>query len=39
MHDAGGTDRDQTIAALPGVISGLHAAGYDLEPLPAQGIG
>ena len=26
LHDAGGTDRQQTIAALPGVIDGLQAA-------------
>jgi peptidoglycan/xylan/chitin deacetylase (PgdA/CDA1 family) len=34
MHDGGGTDRDQTLAALPRIISGLQAAGYTLEPLP-----
>ncbi len=37
LHDAGGADRDQTIAALPGIINGLHAAGYTLAPLPPQG--
>ncbi len=39
MHDAGGADRDQTIAALPVIIGELRAAGYTLTPLPAQGIG
>ncbi len=34
MHDAGGTDRQQTLDALPGVIDGLQAAGYTLLPLP-----
>ncbi len=38
LHDAGGTDRDQTLAALPGIIDGLRAAGYDLQPLPPGGI-
>ncbi|GAC1464283.1 MAG: hypothetical protein PVSMB10_19420 [Pseudarthrobacter sp.] len=37
MHDAGGTDRDQTIAALPGIITGLRDTGYTLAPLPPQG--
>jgi len=36
MHDGGGTDRQQTIAALPGIISGLQAAGYFLAPLPTD---
>ena len=39
MHDAGGTDRQQTIAALPGVIDGLQAAGYTLLPLPPDPAG
>lgn len=38
MHDAGGTDRSQTIAAIPGIVSGLRAAGYTLSALPPQGI-
>ncbi|GAA2009898.1 polysaccharide deacetylase family protein [Nakamurella flavida] len=37
LHDAGGADRDQTLAALPMIISGLRAAGYDLQPLPPGG--
>jgi peptidoglycan/xylan/chitin deacetylase (PgdA/CDA1 family) len=28
MHDGGG-DRSQTVAALPSIISGISAAGYD----------
>lgn len=39
MHDAGGTDRSQTVAAIPGIVSGLKAAGYTLAPLPAAGLG
>ena len=39
MHDAGGTDRNQTIAALPDIITGLRSAGYTLAPLPAGGVG
>lgn len=39
MHDAGGTDRSQTIAAIPGIVSGLKAAGYTLTALPAAGLG
>lgn len=39
MHDAGGTDRSQTIAAIPGIVSGLKAAGYTLAPMPAGGVG
>ncbi len=39
MHDAGGADRSQTLAALPDVISGLRSAGYTLAPLPAGGVG
>ncbi len=38
LHDAGGTDRDQTVAALPRLIDGLRAAGYDIRPLPAGGL-
>jgi peptidoglycan/xylan/chitin deacetylase (PgdA/CDA1 family) len=34
LHDGGGTDRDQTIDALPKIISGLQAAGYTLAALP-----
>lgn len=34
LHDAGGADRQQTLEALPGIIDGLHAAGYTLLPLP-----
>lgn len=30
MHDAGGTDRTQTVAALPRIIEGIRAAGYRL---------
>jgi peptidoglycan-N-acetylglucosamine deacetylase len=33
MHDAGGT-RTQTVAALPGVITGLRARGYRLVTVP-----
>jgi len=36
MHDGGGSDRQQTVAALPGIISGLQAAGYFLAPLPTD---
>ena len=36
LHDGGGTDREQTVAALPGIISGLQAAGYFLAPLPTD---
>ncbi|HVB92931.1 MAG TPA: polysaccharide deacetylase family protein [Acidimicrobiales bacterium] len=32
MHDGGG-DRSQTVAALPGIISGIQAAGYTLVPV------
>jgi len=39
LHDGGGDDRAQTIAALPGIISGLQAAGYTLAALPADPIG
>ena len=39
LHDGGGDDRAQTIAALPGIISGLQAAGYTLAALPADPVG
>ena len=39
LHDGGGDDREQTIAALPGIISGLQAAGYALAALPVDPIG
>lgn len=38
LHDAGGADRDQTVAVLPRIIDGLRAAGYDLQPLPPGGL-
>ena len=34
LHDGGGPDRDQTLAALPRIISGLQSAGYTLVALP-----
>ncbi len=34
LHDGGGTDREQTLAALPGIIAGLQAAGYTLAAMP-----
>lgn len=33
MHDGGG-DRSQTVAALPRIISALHARGYQLVTIP-----
>ncbi len=39
MHDGGGADREQTVAALPGIIAGLQAAGYTLAALPADPAG
>lgn len=39
MHDAGGTDRQQTLDALPGVIDGLRASGYTLQALPPDPAG
>lgn len=39
LHDGGGTDRQQTLEALPAVITGLRAAGYTLAALPADPIG
>ncbi len=32
LHDSGG-DRSQTVAALPGIITGLRARGYKLVPI------
>ncbi len=32
LHDGGG-DRSHTVAALPGIIDGLRAAGYDIVPV------
>jgi peptidoglycan/xylan/chitin deacetylase (PgdA/CDA1 family) len=34
MHDGGG-DRSQTVAALPAVIGGIRAAGYQIVPVCA----
>jgi peptidoglycan/xylan/chitin deacetylase (PgdA/CDA1 family) len=39
LHDGGGTDREQTLAALPGIIAGLQAAGYTLAAMPADPAG
>lgn len=39
LHDGGGTDREETIAALPGIIAGLQAAGYTLSALPPDPVG
>ena len=39
LHDGGGADREETLAALPGVISGLQAAGYTLAALPPDPAG
>ena len=36
-HDDGGTDRDQTMPALPAIISGPRGQGYPLAPLPPTG--
>ena len=38
LHDGGG-NRDQTMAALPGIISGLQGQGYTLAALPPDGPG
>lgn len=38
MHDAGGANRDQTLAALPALIAALRAAGYSLAALPVGGL-
>jgi len=37
LHDGGGTDRNQTIAGLPGIISRLQGLGYTLAALPPDG--
>ncbi len=34
LHDGGGADREQTLAALPRIIAGLQAAGYGLAAMP-----
>ena len=39
LHDGGGTDREQTLAALPGIIAGLQAAGYTLAAMPPEPAG
>jgi peptidoglycan/xylan/chitin deacetylase (PgdA/CDA1 family) len=39
LHDGGGADREETLAALPGVISGLQSAGYTLAALPPDPAG
>lgn len=39
LHDGGGTDREQTLAALPGIIAGLQAAGYTLAAMPPDPAG
>lgn len=39
LHDAGGVDRQQTLAALPELIDGLQGAGYTLLPLPPDPAG
>ena len=39
LHDGGGADREQTLAALPGIISGLQAAGTPWPPLPPDPAG
>lgn len=33
MHDAGGADRAQTVAALPRIIEGIRQAGFTLTPV------
>ena len=38
LHDGGG-NREQTLAALPAIITGLHAQGYTLAALPPDGTG
>jgi peptidoglycan/xylan/chitin deacetylase (PgdA/CDA1 family) len=35
LHDGGG-DREETIAALPAIITGLQAAGYTLAAMPTD---
>jgi len=32
MHDGGG-DRSQTVSALPAIISGIRADGYQIVPV------
>ena len=39
LHDGGGTDREQTLAALPGIIGGLQAAGYTVAAMPPDPAG
>lgn len=39
LHDGGGTDREESIAALPAIISSLQAAGYTLAAMPADPAG
>jgi peptidoglycan/xylan/chitin deacetylase (PgdA/CDA1 family) len=39
LHDGGGADREETLAALPGIMAGLQAAGYTLAPLPPDPAG
>ena len=36
LHDGGGADREETIAALPAIIAALQAAGYTLAAMPAD---
>ncbi|MET0965385.1 MAG: polysaccharide deacetylase family protein [Nakamurella sp.] len=36
LHDGGGADREETIAALPAIITGLQAAGYALAAMPIE---
>ncbi len=38
LHDGGG-NREQTLAALPAIITGLQAQGYTLAALPPDGTG
>lgn len=38
LHDGGGTTREQTITALPGIITGLQQQGYTLAALPPGGL-
>jgi peptidoglycan/xylan/chitin deacetylase (PgdA/CDA1 family) len=38
LHDGGG-NREQTLAALPAIITGLRAKGYTLAALPPDGSG
>ena len=34
-----GGNREQTLAALPAIITGLHTQGYTLAALPPDGTG